>query len=248
MKKILLCAPIHENEQVFELYLKHLRNLEVPGGYELKKCFVLHNCENLSKFLNDNEDYMLYDNKSEYKKDDITHYWKVNNFSDVTYMKNVLLDKAREENFDYIFYVDSDLMLHKKTLVSLLNADKDMIAEIFWTKWDNNNKESVEMPNCWHFDHYQIYQKDLEKWKQKGYYRVGMTGACTLIKRDTFLPSFINWHKIYNLSHSMWEDRAFCTRVAVNNKEIWIDTNYPAVHLYRQQEVEKFLERGGINE
>ena len=160
-------------------------------------------------------------------------------------MKNALLEKARKSNYDYIFYVDSDLVLHPKTLVSLLKADKGMIANIFWTKWDD---KTAPMPNCWHLDHYQILKPDLDKWKEAGYYRVGMTGACTLIKREVFAIPFINWNKIYNISHSMWEDRAFCTRVAVAGHEIWIDSHYPAHHIYTQSEYYKYLERKHAND
>lgn len=244
MTKILLCAPVHEKEHIFHEYLEGIRALEIPEGVQLDKCFIFHNCEHLAKMCNSDERFFFNNNKSTYKKDEVTHHWKDENFNDVVAMKNALLEIARRENYDYIFYVDSDLVLHEKTLTSLLEANKDMIANIFWTKWDNKTQE---MPNCWHFDHYQILKSDLDKWRRAGYYQVGMTGACTLIKRDTFIIPTINWHKIYNMSYSVWEDRAFCSRVAVNNKEIWIDSHYPATHLYTQAKYYEYL-RGKHND
>jgi hypothetical protein len=67
-----------------------------------------------------------------------------------------------------------------------------------------------------------------------------MTGACTLIKRKV-LEAGVNWNPVNNVSFSKWEDRAFCIRAAVHGFEIWLDSHYPARHLYRDSEVEKYL-------
>jgi GT2 family glycosyltransferase len=246
--KILLCSPIHEKKEVFELYLKHIRNLEIPKNVQLDKFFILHNAENLKDCLEQDEKFTVYNNTTDYHKDDSTHYWKAQNFTDVVMMKNLLIEKAIKEKYDYIFYVDSDLMLHKKTLKSLFSANKDMVAEIFWTKWNDKEKGLQNLPNCWDLDHYQIFQKNLAIYKTKGCFRTGMTGACTLIKRKVFENPIVNWNMIYNLSHSVWEDRAFCTRVAVAGYDIWIDTHYPAKHLYTDRIYNEFVEAGGINE
>ena len=248
MTKILIAAPIHEDEKIFKLYLKHLRNLNIPKDVEVFKLFMLHNCENFSHLLEENEQGIIYNNITNYSKDETTHNWKADNFKDVTIMKNKLKDIALNENFDYIFYVDSDLMLHKNTLVDLLDADKDMISETFWTKWNNNGVEK-DMPNCWHFDNYTFISKLFSKLIElKDYHRVGMTGACTLIKRKVLENPVINWNPINNISFTQWEDRAFCTRVSVAGFEIWTSNNYPAKHLYRTSEYDKFIEGGGINE
>lgn len=247
MINILLCAPVHEKKEIFELYLKHLRKLEIPEGVNLHKHFILHNCEHLKDCLIDGETCEIYNNTTEYKKTDVTHNWNAENFSDVVKMKNKLIDIATITNNDYIFFVDSDLMLHPKTLKSLYDADKDMIAEIFWTQWDKNPQNVG--PNCWHIDHYNILQADYEKWLNvKGYYEVGMTGACTLIKRKVFTHDVVNWNQIRNVSFSIWEDRAFCIRVASAGFKIFIDTHYPAFHCYREKEYQKFIKDGGLYE
>lgn len=245
-KKVLLCAPIHEDKKIFELYLKHIRLLEVPQNVKLDTYFILHNSENLQNCLEPFDRFEIYNNTSKYKKDEITHYWERENFSDVVKMKNKLMDIAYRENYDYIFYVDSDLMLHNKTLVTLLNANKHMIAQIFWTDWNNTGDE---LPNCWNADHYAFSEGEISKWKnEKGSFRVGMTGACTLISKELFRHPCVNWNPIYNMSNSVWEDRAFCTRVACAGAEIWINTEFPALHIYRTSILEKFIKDGAINE
>lgn len=247
MKKILLCAPIHEKKEVFELYLKHLRKLIIPEDVNLDKLFVLHNCENLKQHLQADEGCIIYNNTNNYKKDEQTHHWEQNNFNDVVFMKNKLIEIMLKGKYDHIFYIDSDLMLHPNTLVDLYSADKDMISEIFWTKWNKYGNDE-ELPNCWHYDHYGIFKQDLDRWRtERGYFKVGMTGACTLIKRKV-LEAGVNWNAIPNLSMSVWEDRAFCVKTVVAGFEIWTSTHYPAFHIYRDSLVDKFIKEGGLYE
>ena len=89
------------------------------------------------------------------------------------------------------------------------------------------------MPNAWQADFYAFKtEREWEQWREEGLYRVGMTGACILIKNKV-LKSGVNYTPIPNVSHSIWEDRAFCIRAAVHGFEIWLDTTCPPVHLYR---------------
>ena len=55
MKKILITAPVHQDEETFKEYLWSLNRLEIPDNYEIHKYFYLHNSKNLKKFLNLNE-------------------------------------------------------------------------------------------------------------------------------------------------------------------------------------------------
>jgi len=242
MKKILLCGAVHEKKEIFELHLESIRNLEIPNEIQLDSIYILHNCEHL-KDLFTTENYMIYNNQTKYEKDEITHNWQNNNFKDVVNMKNTLLHYALKYNYDYIFFIDSDIILHPKSLKSLLNADKDMISNIFWTKWQPQDEPN---PNAWDFDNYSFIDGTMQKLKTKGYHRVGMTGACTLIKRK-ILESGVNWNPISNVSYSFWEDRAFCIKVAINNFEIWTDSHYPAIHLYRESDVKYYLSKRGEN-
>lgn len=245
MIKILIATPTHEKEHIFKEHLNSIRNLKKPDNVQLDKIYILHNCENLKDLLNkDNEIVIIHNDNVDYFKNELTHNWDFKNFKSVVNFKNYFIEYALKNQYDYIFYIDSDLILHKNSLISLLNADKDMISNIFWTKW---NPETPEEPNAWDYDHYTFLNDTMEKLKEKNYIQVGMTGACTLIKRKV-LESGINWNPIYNLSYSLWEDRAFCVKVAINNFEIWTDTHYPALHLYRESEYQKYIESRGKNE
>jgi len=234
MPKVLITAPVRQDEETFLLYLESLRDLEVPEGFQVDKMFYFHNCEELATHLKGAEFYKVLNDETTYKCDDNTHEWKGENFNKVIGMKNCLLKDGLD--YDYVFLVDSDLILRKETLKQLVKADKEMVVNVFWTKWQSDTQP---MPNAWNIDHYGIIPNALEKWKEKGLYPIGMGGACTLLKRSV-LEKGVNFSPIPNVSFSVWEDRAFCIRAMCAGVQPWLDTHYPAIHLYRESELEKY--------
>ena len=227
--RILIGAPVRQDHTTFYKYLKALNQLDTTG-IKVDFFFILHNSPRLKRFLKPSQ-LVEFSSDSEYIKNDFTHHWNSSNLTDVTRMKNALLRYTLENRYDYFFLVDSDIILKPQTLKTLLNNKKDICAEVFWTKW---TPEQEEMPNAWHSDFYSfLHDEQFQEWKKEGCYRVGMSGACILIKREVIL-SGVNYSPIYNVSHSQWEDRAFCIRAAVHGYQIFLDTTCPPIHLYRQ--------------
>ena len=147
MKKILITAPVHQDIKIFKEYLWSLNRLIIPEEYEVYKYFYLHNAGNLKKFLKPNE-YEIFNDNVEVQQSDLTHIWTQQNFSAVAQMRTKALEYARNNNFDYIFSVDSDVILHKETLIDLLNEQKDAIAKIYWTAWSAEQPWNLA-PNCY---------------------------------------------------------------------------------------------------
>src|SRR5262249_6789463 len=73
--------------------------------------------------------------------------------------------------------------------------------------------------------------------RRPGTYRVGGLGACTLIKREA-LAKGLHFGEIDNLSF-LGEDRHFCVRARALGIELWADTRYPPLHLYRGSDLER---------
>jgi len=145
--------------------------------------------------------------------------------------------------------VDSDLVLHPKTLVHLVGLDKDIVSEVYWTRW---TPDLEPLPQVWVGDQYRLYpvkrdevpdekeaarrQKEfLEMLRRPGTYRVGGLGGCTLISRRTLLME-VSFAEIYNLG-LVGEDRHFCVRAAALGLELYADTHYPPYHLYRESDL-----------
>ena len=240
MKKILITAPVHQDIKVFKEYLWSLNRLVIPEGYEIYKHFYLHNAGNLKKFLKPNE-YEIFNNNVEVQQSDLTHIWTQQNFSAVAQMRTKALEYARKNNFDYIFSVDSDVILHKETLIDLLNEQKDAIAKVYWTAWSAEQPWNLA-PNCYDGRNKQgqiFYYEDIQKYKVIGTYPVGVTGAAILISSKIFNEPLITYYPIQMLSNSYWEDYAFCTRCrcVIPDIQFYINTVHPAKHLYREEDI-----------
>lgn len=276
--RVLIGAPVRQDERIFKHYINALRNLK--GNFDL--FFYLHNSKHLIPYLNRNE-YELCESNSVHE----AHVWNNQNLSEVTQMKNMLLQKTIKDNYDYFFLVDSDTILHPETLQHLLSRKKDIVAEVLWTRWKS---DLAEMPNAWDEDFYSFKNRMPNQHKEKttdktqqiidlmqnlgikdessiekigkqvfdhlvtvgiegngpyqafrtpGIYKVGGIGGCNLISRKV-IDAGVNYSPIYNLSWTNWEDRAFCVRAAVLGFNLYLDTHYPAIHLYNENYLKEY--------
>lgn len=244
MKKILITAPVYQDIKIFKEYLWSLDRLEIPEGYEVHKYFYLYNANNLKKCLQSNE-YEIFNNKIELKKNDIKYIWEQKDFDGISKMRTMALIKAREENYDYVFNVDANIILHKKTLIDLISRDKDIIGKIYWTSFDEERPWNA-IPNCYDDrdrEHRLIYRNNLIHYKFIGTYEVGVINGVTLISSKIFKEPLINYYPIKILSSSYSEDYSFCIKCKCifPNIKIYIDTLHPAKHLYTKEDYDNWM-------
>lgn len=241
MDKILICAPIRQKLEILQKYLKSLDNLEIADKeMSIDSYFILHNCyEELHNCFSPETILLKFDDDSiDVRNDNITHDWKIDNFKAIVHMKNRIKDFALKNKFDYIFMVDSDLILHPKTLLHLYSilksTNEKVIGEVFYTDWDKSGKL---LPNAWDMDSYSFMTDPRTRYKKENVdlYQVGGTGACILIDTKIFENPSINYNPIQNITFSSWEDRAFCIRCYVNDIKVFLDTKYPCEHLYHDK-------------
>jgi GT2 family glycosyltransferase len=255
MVKLLIGGPIHQKPAILKEFLISLKELDLRG-LDVSYYFIDDN-------LNMDSSYILNEfkveaknvriekstNKSLYICDSINHKWTNSLIKKVTRFKNEIIEKALEEKFDYLFLVDSDIVMHPNTLKRLRLLNKEIISNIFWTKWE---PDSEPYPQVWLKDNYTLYNTNqgesisnieasnrvkefLSMLKKPGTYEVGGLGACTLISRSA-LEKGVNFNPVYNLSF-MGEDRHFCVRAAVLGIQLYVDTMYPAYHIYRTEDL-----------
>ncbi|WP_154992573.1 glycosyltransferase [Priestia megaterium] len=263
-QRVLIASPVNQKPEILSLFLESLKQLK-------KEELLIH-----FYFIDDNENIdsssllMQFQEcvgsviiqksfyQDIYSKDEQTHHWNEHLVWKVASFKDSIIRYAKEKNYNYLFFVDSDLLLYPQTVIHLVQQEKDIISEIFWTKWQ---LDSMEQPQVWLYDQYtqynklpgehlsteQIsarYQEFITKMRNPGVYEVGGLGACTLISQNA-LQKGINFSKISNLT--FWgEDRHFCIRAAAVGLSLYVDTHYPAYHIYRDTDIkggQEFLER-----
>lgn len=254
--KILVGSPVYQKPEILEAFLSSLMKLN-HKTFSLDYMFVDDNLDEksiqlLADFKREGSQVVLLQGleESEYLCDNESHHWDDHLMLKVANYKNTIIQHALDHQYDYLFFVDSDLILHPNLIEHLKAANKDIVSEIFWSQW--HPKKPFE-PNVWLFDEYDLVPKRLgeeltdeemslrekrflKQLRRPGLYEVGGLGACTLISRSA-LEAGINFKSIKNLTiHG--EDRFFCIRAAVQGVELFVDTHYPAYHIYREHLME----------
>ena len=228
MKKILITAPLRQDVKIFQEYQKGLDALEIPVGFCVRRFFVVNDCEEVIPYIR-NAEYIRMDTGDEYRKTGDNHEWTFELMAKMSGLRNRTIEEMLDGGYEYWFSVDTDLVLDPWTLYRLIEADKDIVSEIFWTQ---------HWCNAWERDQ---YSPPREEWRKPGLYQVGMTGACTLVKRKVF-EAGVDYTQIPNIYKALrGEDRHFCVRAACAGFEMWVDTHCPATHLYTEEEYKKFM-------
>lgn len=253
MTRVLVASPVRQHKDILEMFLRSLDRLKTEN-MTVEFAFVDDNLlpessNLLGEFVARHPGSVVLSPPTMmaegYAKDEVTHRWTSAAMNRVGLMKDEILDYARRNRYDSLLLVDSDLVLHPMTLSHLLGTGKDVISEVFWTRWQPN---AEELPQVWVSGQYELFEKDpaeqlspdvvrariqafLTKLRTPGVYEVGGLGACTLLtERALALP--LSFEEIPNVSY-IGEDRHFCIRAAVLGLQLWVDTHFPAFHIYR---------------
>lgn len=253
----MVASPVKQKAEILTEFLRSLELLEAKD-FELQFMFVDDNNDHnlLDQFAKARENVSVLKGNAggTYVRNETTHFWRDELIWKLAAYKDQFIETARNKDYDYLFLVDSDLYLHPYTLQHLVSLEKDIVAEVFWTKWQ---PDSPPLPQVWVADHYRLYEmergeelteeeinsrtmKFLKMLSVPGTYKVGMLGACTLLSRQALCRE-ISFQAIPNLG--LWgEDRHFCIRAAAIGLELYADTHYPPFHIYRESELTKLKE------
>ena len=229
--KILIAAPLKQEPKIFREYQDALDRLIIPAGVTVDRFFVVNDCNEVIPEIRRAE-YIVINTGDRYDKAVNDHIWTHDNLEKMPLLRNECIRRVRDGGYDYLFSIDTDLVLQPETLETLLDADKDIVSEIFWTNgWCN----------AWMHDQSAGMKAE---WSTPGLYRVGMTGACTLMKSAVF-EAGVDYSPIHNIKSLWGEDRFFCIRAACHGFEMWVDSHCPAEHLYTEQAYQEFMRRRG---
>mgnify|MGYP003900563027 CR=1 FL=1 len=254
--KVLIGSCINQKQRVLAQFFDSIEKLEIEG-LQVSYFFIddneqLDSKNTLDEFYRKNSNTIVYkanDKKNVYLYNANVHHWKEQLIWRVAAFKNKIITYAKQKAFDYLFLIDSDLIIDPVTLKHLIKTGKDIISEIFWTRWYPNY---FLLPQVWLKDTYtqcEILRGEkidefefvkrredfLNMLKTPGIYEVGGLGACTLISIYA-MEKGVSFEEIKNLS--FWgEDRHFCIRAATLGLKLFVDTHYPAYHIYKEEDL-----------
>jgi hypothetical protein len=172
-----------------------------------------------------------------------THHWQEATFYWLAEQKQRILDLAREEEYDAVWLVDTDLLVEPGTLQSLIDAEKPIVSAVFWTAWQQGH---APLPQVWlqhpyGFAGWRIQEHEFfRRLSQRQLLRVLGLGACTLIRTET-LEHVCYWPYLDGLPRfGMWqgEDRTFCVRANRAHIPLFADAWPDIFHVYRPEDRE----------
>jgi len=256
MPRVLIASPVRQRPEILREFLESLDSLELDD-VRVEFAFVDDNDDEASKdllhaFAPSAPVRFLPPGPAagvSYVTGESSHPWVPSLMDRVAGYKDRFLEIAAAEGFDGIFLVDSDMVLHPRTLSHLLAADVPICSEIFWTRWE---AEDPELPQVWLHGQYSLFPlardesidaeeswRRADAWvamlREPGVYEVGGLGACTLIRREA-IERGVSFRPVPNLI-LVGEDRDFCVRAAALGIPLHVDTHVPALHLYRTSDL-----------
>ena len=255
MSRILVGSPIRRNKEILSQFLLAMESVSKAEN-EITYFFVDDNIDSQSSDLLYNfkervigkADVIIIDSSELLSKEGLsvngtTGYWSAFALSKVAIFKDEMIKYCIDHKFDYLFLIDSDIIINDHTIPHLLTRNVEIVSNVFWAKFHSDRSA---VPQCfWIPDPYKQYkafnvelsfqeanQKRLDMYttaRVPGLYKVDGLGACTLIKRSA-LEKGVCFKKIPNLSIP-GEDRDFCIRAGVLGIDLYLDTVYPVFHV-----------------
>lgn len=264
MSKILIGSPVKQRSSILKEFLLGLEDAE-KGTNQVDYYFIDDNTEKASselliQFAEKHNVLIkrgteLFHSTEGYEG----HRWHNDILKKVTAFKNDIITYCIHNEYDYLFLIDSDIVIDKRSLLQLLSDQVDIVSNVFWNQWQKNG---MLTPQCfWIPD---IYRQDkefnvpmtfeeahgirmdmIDRLKQPGLYKVDGLGACTMISRRA-LEMGANFKEIPNLKIP-GEDRPFCIRAGVLGFDLYMDSVYPAYHIAKEiylDRVDEFKREG----
>ena len=172
-----------------------------------------------------------------------SHQWGQSAMARVGANKTKIIQFAIECQADYLLFADSDLILDRTTVASLLASDKHIVTGVYWTKWTNQTTETGRIdagPQVWLQHPYTLEGRGMDgaEFRQKllnrELTRVWGFGALTLLSRKV-LEAGLNFDYLPDvpLTGLMGgEDRHFCIRAERMHIDAWADCWPDVFHIY----------------
>lgn len=249
-QKILVGSPVRQKPAILREFLASLERMDT-SQLQIDYFFIDDNelqesSGLLWEFSQKNENCQVLTTNVDfdfpYICDEETHNWTPPLVDRVIEFEDILLDFARENEYDCCFLVDSDLVLDPRTLNHLIKADKEIITTIYWTQSHPHNRN---LPNVWLKDDFVLSDSSLSEeefftqLQTPGTYEIGGISGCFLISRSA-MDKGVRFAFLPNLSF-YGRDRHFAVRANALDIPLYVDTQYPALHLYRMSDLEKLI-------
>ena len=233
-KVLVGCPTSFHKEYAFSQYAEIVKNLNYPN-YDV---LLVDNSPN-DYYLNKNKKYGLDVIKGPYFEGALDR---------IISSRNILRDHAINNNYDYLFSLEQDVLLHKDALSRLISHNKQVVSGVYFLHNIINNKR-VLIPQAFKVlnDQNEVKKDDLpsmipinesEFLSNKLIKIVSCGLGCVLIHKDVLKEIKFRYE------NKVFDDRFFCIDLYKKNISIYCDTSIKCKHLtlnrpYSWQDIKK---------
>lgn len=144
-------------------------------------------------------------------------------------IRNLIAEWGRR--YDYLFCVDSDIVLPADTLKRFINADRDVISGLYIQRKPGEHILEIYKDN----GHGGVSNIPYERLKNRGIVEVASCGfGCVLVKSEVLrrmeYPHF-QYHSALDHANTISEDIYFCLKARSLGFKIWADTDLHCEHI-----------------
>jgi glycosyltransferase involved in cell wall biosynthesis len=149
----------------------------------------------------------------------------------IAQIRNLMADYTIRNNFDYMFWVDSDIVLPRDTLVKLLGHNKDIVSGVYIQRKPDHKTPEVYLPT----EFGGMRNATAEEVANPQLLEVAGCGfGCVLTKREVLsdigYPQFA-YKSALDHKDTVSEDVDFCMKAAQKNYKVYVDTSIKCDHL-----------------
>lgn len=208
MANVFIGAPVRNRAWIMERHLKSLKHQTVNKQF----FYILNDSEDQTEqILNDHQIPYLTHNMGK----TFGHLRGQYAYPNLALLRNKLLDEFLKSDCDYLFSIDTDIIIPEHSLEQLIENDKDICAMLI------RNHPKIKAHNA------MIGGKHVPKFSE-GVIPVDLTGAVYLIKREV-IEAGVRYG-----SHPIGEDAPFCEQAQQLGYELYVDTRLRPVHAYEE--------------
>lgn len=206
--KVMVGAPVRNRAWVLPRFIEAIKKQDIP----FETCFIVNDCTDSTKEILDNAGFTTFLHNLDSEHGHVRGEYSLGNLA---LLRNVLLDKFLESDCDYLFSVDTDVIIPDGSIQKLIDEDKDIISMLI------RNHPTLMAHNI--LNNYKHFKEIPE-----GVIPVDLTGAVYLIKR-----AVIEAGVRYGYS-PLGEDTIFCDMAREKGFGIFCNTTIKPIHVYAE--------------
>lgn len=212
------------------------------------KAILSQTYQNFDFLIVDNSADLIYSTqlRLKYQRAEVIHISRPRFFRDaLAQVKKVIKDCAVNNNYDFLFCVDADMIIQQDTLEKLIRHNVDFVTGVIGYMHDRFNRSTCyikhpdpnkigKMPGQPAL--YALLVSDMQKLPER--VEIISCGlSCCLIK----VPHLIGMD--FYVSHKQMaflEDRTFCRDLTAKGLKLWLDTTIFPIHVHVKMDERNF--------